>query len=140
MFFSFAVHYAFLHNTIPSPVTVNPEIYQEFYSFLDNKKFDYKIEGENELESMQKIASLKRYDPTVISEIKNVKAVLEKEKQKEMNRPSLFIQSGIEQELGARYYGTKGRIESTFDHDPQIKSAVDIIKNKKKYREIFNPK
>jgi carboxyl-terminal processing protease len=43
-------------------------------------------------------------------------------------------------EISSRYYFQKGRIESSFNRDLEIKKAVEVLKNKELYNDILSGK
>ena len=47
------------------------------------------------------------------------------------------IQMLLEQEIASRYFLERGMIESTFDKDPDILKAVEVLQNMAEYRRIL---
>ena len=47
------------------------------------------------------------------------------------------IQRELEVEIAKRYYWQKGEIEATFDHDEDILTAIDVLRNGTRYDELL---
>ncbi len=43
----------------------------------------------------------------------------------------------LENEIISRYYYQNGRIEQSLNTDPEVRQAIELLKNKKKYNEIL---
>jgi len=47
------------------------------------------------------------------------------------------IISILEEEISSRYYFQKGIIEASFDNDPYIQKAVEVLNDKQRYGQLL---
>jgi carboxyl-terminal processing protease len=143
IFFGFAVSYAAKHKEIngnqfnPKNFSVDEAILNEFKQYLKDKNFSYITEGEQELSSLIKIASTKNLRQDVVSKLKEVEKIIELEKEKDFEISKEFLKIKIAEELGARYHGTKGRIDVKINNDEYVKESSRILGSTQEYRKIL---
>jgi hypothetical protein len=44
----------------------------------------------------------------------------------------------IEEEIVARHHFDRGRIESAFQHDSEVKKAIEVLHDNGQYRKVLN--
>ncbi len=134
MFFKFVNNYLARHkgDTID---TVSPEMLEAFMNYLDEEEFSYHEKGEEKIQDLLAIAESAHYSEELVREIKGLKVTLEKEKDRVPERYQDHIVSGLHIELMSRLKGEKGRIEASFDGDPQLRAAVGLLRDQALYRE-----
>ena len=104
-------------------------------NYLDEEEFSYHEKGEEKIQDLLAIAESAHYSEELVREIKGLKVTLEKEKDRVPERYQDHIVSGLHIELMSRLKGEKGRIEASFDGDPQLRAAVGLLRDQALYRE-----
>jgi carboxyl-terminal processing protease len=109
-----------------------------FVSFLKSKKFDYKVEGENELENLKKVveanpnlkASLSPEIASLATKIKEIKAAA-----LPANKNEILVE--IEKEIVSRYFYVKGKTQHQLRRDNEVDEAIAVLKDPKKYKSLL---
>jgi carboxyl-terminal processing protease len=133
MFFLFATEYVHSHPEQTNPVKVDESMIQAFKEFLERKKFDYLEATEIKLNELRTIAETERYNSQFLKNIGVLESYIAEEKARIFDRYRDEIAHELEVELAARYSGERGRIRTDFAYDEQLKTALEILKNKSLY-------
>jgi carboxyl-terminal processing protease len=139
LIFDFATSYFWNHPEIKSPeqFKFTDQDYDDFKTYLLNRKFDYKTSTEESLNELITNAKKEKYYDLH----KDLFNDLEKdiahniEQDLKMFRPE--ITDLIEDEIVSRYFYESGAIEYTIKNDEQISKARDILNNKEEYNSIL---
>lgn len=140
--FDFATRYRIKHpeiNTAKS-FTITPELFNEFSEFIATKEYSYKTESEELLTEWQKVAEREKYFDAAKSEFEQLKQKIEYDKKADIDKSKDQLSELLLDEITSRYYFQKGRIESSFGYDAELKKAVEILKDKTFYKEILSGK
>lgn len=140
--FDFATRYRIKHpeiNTAKS-FTITPELFNEFSEFIATKEYSYKTESEELLTEWQKVAEREKYFDAAKSEFAQLKQKIEHDKKADIDKSKDQLSELLLDEITSRYYFQKGRIESSFGYDAELKKAVEILKDKTFYKEILSGK
>ena len=60
------------------------------------------------------------------------------DKDKDLIKYKDEIKELLQNEIVSRYFYQNGRIEASFEYDPDIKKATEALKDKNVYTQIFN--
>ena len=140
--FDFCNLYAAQHETI-SPANVfnlSNADYKQFADFAKNKNFEYKTATEELLEELKEIAQVEKYYPAIEATYNEILKKIENEKSNDIYKFQDQISKFIATEIVARYYFQKGRIESQLSSDPDIKLAMEVLLDAKRYKSILSGK
>ncbi len=137
MFFDYAVQYHLDHPQWQGEFKIDDKICQQFHDFLKAKNFQYDMEGTQELQKLEKIASKKEFSDEILGLIGQLKVKLENEKDRDFqdNRP--VIRRYLKMELAEKYFGKKTRDQYSIEFDPQVKEARLLIKDQQRYVKIL---
>jgi len=69
--------------------------------------------------------------------IEELKSRIQHNKDKDVQKFREEIKSVLEEEIAARYYLNKGVIEASFDNDPQLLEAINVLNNQPEYNELL---
>ncbi len=116
------------------------EEYQDFVKWLANKDYDYVTKVEKTIADLEKIAKDEKYYDDIKTQIESLKAKLSHNKESDLQKSKAEIKELLEQEIVAHYYLDKGKIEATFDDDPEILEAIKVLNDKPKYDKILTGK
>ncbi len=133
MFFNFAVNYAPKVEKNLSSIDIDDKILEEFRAYLNEKEFNFRLEGQDEIDQLEKIASKNQYGPTVSQTIKSLKSSLQKLRDEEFGKHQDFIRRSLNREIAAKLFGAKGQIEATFHEDLVLQAALEVMANPEEY-------
>lgn len=141
LIFDFATQYRQQHETIISAKDfhLNDKDFDDFINFLSDKEYDYKTKSEDALDDLQKKASDEKYLDAIKDDLETMKTKISHDKKKDLYKFKDEIVELLEWEIASRYYYQKGRIEASFNDNPEIKKAMEILKNINEYNKALNP-
>jgi carboxyl-terminal processing protease len=137
--FDFATIYYWAHQNIETPdqFTFTDQDYDDFKTFLVNRKFSYKTSTEESLNELITNAKKEKYYE-IHKELFND---LEKDIAHSIDQDLAMFRSEIsdllEDEIMSRYFYERGAIQYTIKKDEQILKARDILNNKEEYSSIL---
>jgi carboxyl-terminal processing protease len=140
--FDFATRYRIKHPEITSAksFSITPELFNEFSEFIATKEYSYKTESEELLAEWQKVAEREKYFDAAKSEFEQLKLKIEHDKKADIDKSKDQLSELLLDEIASRYYFQKGRIESSFSYDAELRKAVEILKDKTFYKDILSGK
>jgi carboxyl-terminal processing protease len=119
---------------------VDDNIFNAFKAFLQNKDYEYETESEKVLKSLREVAEKEKYFDAFQSEYESLKKKMMHDKNEDLDRAKDEISQLLTDEIVARYYYQRGKIEASFQFDPEVKKAIEVLKDKKFYDDILNGK
>jgi carboxyl-terminal processing protease len=139
LIFDYATEFYHTHTTIASPQSykMTDADFQNFVKWLDGKDYDYTTKVEKSIEELIENAKKEKYYPDINEQIYSLKNKLNHNKEADLVNFKSEIKELLEQEIITRYYLQEGSIEASFDDDPDIRAAVDVLKNKTAYDKIL---
>lgn len=135
-FYDYANKYKLEHPSIPAAkeFKLTDEEYKKFVAYLGNKDVSYTTAIESELKDVaEKAKDGKHYDD-IQAELEAIKKKVSHNKANDLMRFRSEIQEMLEAEIASRYYLQKGYIESSFDDDPDILMAKQVLNDPVKYK------
>ncbi|UII21043.1 S41 family peptidase [Fulvivirga ligni] len=139
LLFDYATIYHSKHPEIASAAnfSLTDEEYDAFISWLDNQDYDYSTSAEETLSELTEYAHKEKYYPEIEDQLSALKNTLMKSKANDLKDHKSQLKALLEEEITSRYYLESGSIESTFDHDSDIKAAVELLNDSEKYKAIL---
>ncbi|MDR2972281.1 MAG: S41 family peptidase [Bacteroidales bacterium] len=137
--FDYCNEFAAQHETIvpPNQFKLTNEAYQQFTNYAKNKNFEYVTETEAFLKNLKEIAEIEKYFHAIETRYNELTKIIETEKSNDIYRFKEEISDYIGNEIVARYYFQKGRIEHQLATDPDVKVAMEILSNSNRYKSIL---
>jgi carboxyl-terminal processing protease len=111
--------------------------YQDFVKWVSNKDLDYKTKVERTIESLEKTAKEEKYYEDIKTQLTSLKDKLSHNKDNDLQKFKTEIKEELEKEIASRYYFADGRMEASFNDDPDIKTALALFKDEAKYKKIL---
>lgn len=140
--FDFVTEY--LHK---NPKEVNPATflltdaeYQQFVNWMKDKDYTYKSHLEYGLQVLREEADKEKYYESIGNELDKISQRLNDAKKNELMRYKDPIKRMIELEIVGRQHFERGRIESGFRHDEEVKRAVAVLHDRDRYLKILGRK
>jgi len=138
--FNYATEFRAKNNTISSAKTfeLNDQQYNEFISFVEQAKFDYKTKSEEQLAELEKVSKKEKYYANVSADYEKLKTKIAAKKKTDLITFKSEIKQLIESEIACRYYYQDGRVEASFKYDDDIKEALKVLQTPASYLAIIN--
>lgn len=112
--------------------------YDEFVKWLSTKEYDYTTKSEKELEELKASSEKEKYFTAISVEYDALKKKMMHDKNSDLIKNKEEIKEILQDEISSRYYFQNGRIEASFDYDPDIKKGIQALIDKNVYTQIFN--
>jgi len=140
--FDFSNEYAAQHETIlpANQFKLSETEYNQFADFVKTKHFEYQTVTEELLKDLKEIAKTEKYYPAIESIYNEMLKKIENEKSNDIHRFKNELSEFIANDIVARYYYQKGRIEHQLATDPDVKAAMEILLNTNRYKSILSGK
>jgi carboxyl-terminal processing protease len=142
LIFEFATNYRAKNESI-NPARnfmVDENLFNEFAEYTSKKDFKYETESEEILAELKKTAEKENYFSAIEPEYNKLKESMMHDKSADIEKSKAQLSELLADEISSRYYFQKGRIESSFNRDLEIKKAVEVLKNKELYNDILSGK
>lgn len=139
LIFHYATQYYYTKDTIaiPKVFRLTEAEYTAFTNWVKAKNFSYQSDLELQLDRLNAVAKEDLQFETVKPAIRALENKIEETKKRDLEIYRPEIQMLLEQEIASRYFLERGMIESTFDKDPDILKAVEVLQDMDEYRRIL---
>lgn len=137
--FNYATQYTLGHSSIAksNEFRMSDKEYDDFVGWVKTKDYTYITNEEADLADFQKHATKAGSLSTVTAEYEALKKKLETGKLDDFTEFKSEIKVLLEAEIASRYYYQKGRVASSLKDDPDMKEAVAICKDPKRWKSIL---
>ncbi len=139
--FDFATKYAAQHDSIPSPqeFEITDEIYNEFKSFIDPKRFNYDKVCEIAIDQLRELAKSEGYmNDSTSAQFDILAGMLKHDLDRDLDINRKNITPYLAGEILNRYYSNKGEIIYSLRDDATVDSAVNVLSTAR-YADILSP-
>jgi carboxyl-terminal processing protease len=138
--FDFANHFRNKKDSILSvdQFSIDTSIYTEFKDFLEGKDYAYKTETEKLLFELEEVTKKEKYFDDVKEAYKTLEDKIFLSKEADLTTFSEEIKEFLENEVVARYYYQKGRVQSSLKYDEEIKKALEYASNTEEYFKMLS--
>ncbi|MBK6729750.1 MAG: S41 family peptidase [Bacteroidetes bacterium] len=113
--------------------------YEDFVKYLADKDYDYVTETELQLSEFEASAVEDQYFDAIKSDIDNLKTLIHHNKETDLYKFKNEILYELNKEIVGRYYQDVGRIELSFNYDPDIQEAVRVLNELERYEALLKP-
>lgn len=139
--FDYATLYRSVNPVLPKPeqYKMSDAEYEDFLAFIKEKDYDYTTESEKALEDFKEKAVKEKYFDAIQADYEAMKAKQKHDKEQDVRKHKDEIVAFLEQEIVSRYYYQQGRTRAAFRSDPEIKEALAILGDAKRYSSILKP-
>lgn len=138
--FDYATYYKTTHPTISNArsFSLSDAEYEDFTKWQSTRSYDYITESEKKLEELKEKAEREKYFDHIKAQYEAVKKSLEHDKLTDLRLNKDEVKEMLENEIVSRYYFQNGRIETSFDTDPEVQAALKALNDPAVYRSMFN--
>lgn len=140
--FNYVNQFVKTHPSIASPseFKITDEIYQDFVNYLKDKDCSYKTGTEQVLKELREVAKDENYIEALSSQIDALEQQLMKDKEDDLTKFRDEISEMLKAEILVRYYYAAGRLEGSLVNDPDVKKAIEVLKDKELYAKTLRKK
>ena len=137
--FNYATQYYLNHPEIApaKDFQLSDKEYDEFIAYLSDKQYNYSTQSEEVLKKLKEVAQNEKYFESAEGEYEALLEKLTPKKENDLIKFKSEIKMILENEIISRYYFQDGRIEQSLNSDPDVREALQLLKNKKQYNEIL---
>jgi carboxyl-terminal processing protease len=136
-FFDFINDYRAEHPNL-TDARINDAAIDEYRLWLKDREFHYEVDGQTQINSLKDIVSEYELDDSTGVDFAHLEAILKIVRDRDFERERAFIFKSLETELASSLWGSRGRIEASFDHDPHIQKAIELLKNSGDYARLLS--
>ncbi len=139
LIFNYATKYYLAHSQLATPGNFNltDAEYNEFVTYLKDKDYNYKTRSELELEDLKKNAEEEKYFADIKPEFETLLNKMAANKKDDLVKNKEQIKKYLEEEIAARYYFQKGRIEIALKNDDDLKEGLRLLSDQSKIKIIL---
>ncbi len=140
LFFDYANMFKRTHDTIPAAkdFVISDEMYADFVKWLQDKDYDYTSRSEKMLSDLKKTAETEQYYDELKHEFDLLESKMIHNKQADLEKFRPEIERILKNEIVARYYHQKGRVEAAITDDEEVQMAREVLKDSKKYASVLD--
>ncbi|MDZ7370150.1 MAG: S41 family peptidase [candidate division KSB1 bacterium] len=137
MFFDFSLEYAAKHPELSKDLQVTDQTVQEFFKFIEAKKFDYEPTGANRIKELEKIAEKEGYKEQLAPALRSLQEAFSAVKKVEREKSMDDIRFLLKRELTAKLKGADKAYVVGTERDQVLKRAIEIAKDTESYRRVL---
>lgn len=140
--FDFATDYYFKHDSIPpaASFTISDQVYDDFVLFVNQDGFDYETKSEQLLADLEEQTKEENYYTAIEESFHKLEENIKHDKSRDLEKFKDQIKEILKEEIVSRYYYQTGEIEASFDKDPLVAKAIDLLNDPERYRNILTTK
>jgi carboxyl-terminal processing protease len=110
--------------------------YDDFLFFLKKKNFTYESAAEKWLKQAKEDLQTSGKQEFA-TEIQQLESKIRANRPQELTEAKQQIIDEIEKEIISRYYYQRGKVQQTLDDDPEVREAISVLKDPKRYKSIL---
>ncbi len=139
LIFDYANIYRNQHDSIaPAKLfSLSDQEYKAFVDWLSDKEYGYDTKVEKTLSELIESSKKERRYSDIETEIYELESQILKNKKSDLFTFKEEIKEALEFEIAIRYYLQSGEIEATFDDNPDILAAIEVLNNSEMYEELL---
>ena len=139
LMFDFATQYAEQHPDMvePKQFHVDNSLFAEFKEFVKNKNAVLETPLDQKVNALKEDLKSEAYFEEVSDELATLEEAIEQNKNSQLDGLQADIALKLEQEIAKRYFYKQGIVEVSFDDDPEILKAVEVLSDLERYKQIL---
>ncbi|MDQ3393660.1 MAG: S41 family peptidase [Bacteroidota bacterium] len=140
LIFDYATEFRHKNTQIASPkdFKITDEEYNHFVKWLSNKDYDYVTKVEKTIEDLIENAKDEQFFEDIDKHIQSLKARVQHNKEHDLQIFKDDIKLLLKEEIISRYYYQQGIIEASFSHDEDVREALNVLNDTKRYEQILS--
>lgn len=140
--FDFATDFYFNNDSIADAAsfTISEDQYHAFVNYLNDQGFDYETRSESLLVSLEDQTKEEGYYDAIQGSLNELHQNIKHDKKLDLQKFKEEITHLLEQEIVSRYYYQTGEIKASFDNDPMVAKAIELLNDTNQYNSILTSK
>ncbi len=134
-FFFFANLFAAENQSMAADFEIDDAAFQQFKTWLSSREFEYRSSSDEALEEL--VAALRRSGYTNDESIEAFRTVIRAEKERDLDRYREQLERHLRDEIAARLFEQPDQIRSRLFGDPDIETAIELVRDKRKYEALL---
>jgi carboxyl-terminal processing protease len=111
--------------------------YFEFKTWLVEKGFEYTSATEVSIDELLEEAKNERNQKDIVHHVKQLKQMIEKSKEDDLDRYKTQIQLFLKQEIAFRYQYAKGQVKESISSDNDMQKAIQVLNSSSELKSIL---
>ncbi len=137
LIFKYVTSYVAKNDSIESADKYAFTDYDGFKSFVKKEGFTFESKKDKKLKQLKEELDKAGLADASSSQIEAISILLANDKSNDFDENKAILIDLIEEEIINRYYYQKGKIRSSLNSDVEIKEAISILRDQKRYKEIL---
>lgn len=117
--------------------SLSDEEYGRFEAFMADKEVEYDSETQEALKELRRKAEREKYADRITEELDRIADKLKEDKEADLESFKDDIRKLLEKEILLRYHYYEGVARHVSLNDPEVRRAIEILKNGEEYRRIL---
>ncbi|MBN2354946.1 S41 family peptidase [candidate division KSB1 bacterium] len=138
MIFNFSLDYIAKHPDLNSDFVVDDPMLDEFFTFCREKDFDYKPDGYEELEKLEKAAKENNFAEQITPYLHGIKQEYENIKIKERAQSRDYIKKALKMEISGKLFGRDDYWRAYFISDSVVVKAMEVLQDANQYAQLLH--
>jgi carboxyl-terminal processing protease len=114
--------------------------YEDFVAYVKTKDHSYKTETDDKLEALKTVSTEEKYYESLKTSLDAVQQKLSQIRAQELQTQKDEIITLLENEIVGRYYYAYGKVKKSYQNDPEVAKAIELLLNPTKYNELLTVK
>lgn len=116
---------------------LSDEEYGQFEAFMSDKEVEYDSETKEALKELRRKAEREKYADRISEELDQIAEKLKEDKVADLESFKDDVRKLLEEEIVLRYHYYEGVARRISLNDPEVRRAVEVLKNGEEYRRIL---
>ena len=139
MIFDYATQYVIQHPTIAEvkDFQLTDADYADFKAMMKKRNFTYDRQSEAMLKNLKEMAEFEGYMEGAAEEFAALEKKLQHNLDLELDRFAKDIKPLVAEEIVKRYYFEKGAVQESLKDDPDLKKALEVLRQPEEYKKVL---
>lgn len=140
--FDYVTLFTLIHPTIDDPARfkLTDREFADFVAFAKDKEWKHQSESEEKLEALKAAAEDEKYFDAIKAQYDAVKKKLEHSKEQDIIKQKEELTIILENEIVGRYYYAYGKVKKSYQNDPEVTRAIQVLGDQQQYTGILTAK
>lgn len=138
----FATQYTLQHPIIAEAgaFKLTAKDYEDFVVYVKRKDHSYKTETDDKLEALKTVSTEEKYYESLKTSLDAVQQKLSQIRAQELQTQKDEIITLLENEIVGRYYYAYGKVKKSYQNDPEVAKAIELLLDPTKFNELLTVK
>lgn len=140
--FNYVTLYTLNHPSIEDPAKfkLSDADFAAFVDFAKGKDWKHASASEEKLEELKEASTDEKYFDALKPQYEALKKKLEHSKEEDLMKHKSELVVVLENEIVGRYYYAYGKVKKSYQNDPEVSKAIEVLNNPAEYNELLTAK